>query len=290
MFAVDFEFNGIKMSDLGWRIVNIGQINDGEVPAGGEVTFTTSKAINGMRWNYNGAKYETPYSFTCQICKFNEDCQMVNIGNREQAFIHKLLVRKDGYRWFRWLTDGYENVYYNAQIALQWYKVASDVIGATLTITCDAPWGYSPVHTYEKTISSGQTFTIYNDSDDIGAIIPSQMEILIKSNGNLRLSNSLETLYSPTYPSMKIDNCVSGEVIVINGITKQISTNKSSHKVANDYNYKPIRLINLDENYTYNSSNATMTSINDLRSNNITASGCDCTINLAYRTIRKVVI
>lgn len=290
MIAYDFEFNGIKLSDLGYRIVTFGNVTNGEVSAGGEITFSTSKAINGTKWNFNGSKYETPYSFTCQICKFDNCCDIQSIDTREQAFIHRFLVRKDGYRYFRWLTKGHENIYYNVQIAMQWYKVGDDIIGATLTITCDAPWGYSPIQTYEIAISSGQSFTIFNDSDDIGAIIPNQIEILISSNGNLRLSNSLESYYSPTYPSMKIDNCKTNEVIVINGITKQISSNKSSHVIADDYNYKPLRLINLDELYTYSVSNSKLTSLNDLRANVITVSGCDCTISLAYRTIRKVVI
>lgn len=36
---------------------------------------------------------------------------------------------------------------------------------------------------------------------------------------------------------MKIDNCVSNEIISINGKNQLISSSESSHDLANDFNY-----------------------------------------------------
>ena len=276
MVATDFEFNGIKLSDVNWRIVSFGNSEDNEVAGGGEVTFSTAKAINGKRWNYVGRKYETQYSFTVQIMKFKcPHNEIDEISTREQAFIHSWLVRSDGFKLFRFMFDGYEDVYYNAQVALQWYKIAGKIIGATLTLTCDAPWGYSDVQTAD--IQTNTPFNLYNDSDDLGYIIPDEFEISISSAGNLEISNNLESIYSMgTYSNMRINNCKSGENIIVSGITKQIYTNNSTHEktIVDDYNYKPIRLINMD----------------NMRQNIITVSGCNANVHLTYRTVRKVVM
>lgn len=101
MVATDFEFNGMKLTDVNWRIVSFGNSDDNEVAAGGEVTFNTSKATNGKRWNYVGRKYDTQYSFTVQIMKFKCPHEVGEISTREQAFIHSWLVRSDGYKLFR---------------------------------------------------------------------------------------------------------------------------------------------------------------------------------------------
>lgn len=276
MLATDFEFNGIKLSDVNWRIVNFGSSEDNEVAGGGEVTFNTAKAINGKRWNYVGYKYETQYSFTVQIMKFKCPYNKIDeISTREQAFIHSWLVRSDGFKLFRFMFDGYEDVYYNAQIALQWYKIGGKIVGATLTLTCDAPWGYSDIQTAD--IQTNVPFNLYNDSDDLGYIIPDEFEISISSAGNLEISNNLEAIYSMgTYSNMRINNCKSGENIIVSGLTKQIYTNNPTHEktIVDDYNYKPIRLINMDS----------------MRQNIITVSGCDADVHLTYRTVRKVVM
>ena len=277
MVATDFEFNGTKLTDVNWRIVSFGNNDDNEVAGGGEVTFNTSKAINGKRWNYVGRKYETQYSFPVQIMKFKCPHEIGEISTREQAFIHSWLVRSDGYKLFRFMFDGYEDVYYNAQVALQWYKISGKIVGATLTLTCDAPWGYSDIQTAD--IVTNTPFNLYNDSDDLGYIIPDEIEIGISSSsaGNLEISNNLESIYSMgTYPNMKINNCKAGENIIVSGLTKQIYTDNVTHEksIADDYNYKPIRLINMD----------------NMRQNIITVSGCNANVHLTYRTVRKVVM
>lgn len=93
----------------------------------------------------------------------------------------------------------------------------------------------------------------------------------------MEINNNLESIYSMgTYSNMRINNCKSGENIIVSGLTKQIYTNNSTHEktIADDYNYKPIRLINMD----------------NMRQNIITVSGCNANVHLTYRTVRKVVM
>lgn len=74
------------------------------------------------------------------------------------------------------------------RVALQWYKIGGKIVGATLTLTCDAPWGYSDIQTAD--IVTNTPFNLYNDSDDLGYIIPDEFEINIFSAGNWKLTTT----------------------------------------------------------------------------------------------------
>lgn len=53
MIATDFEFNGIKASDVNLIIVNFGgPSREGVVSSGSKITFNSSKAINSKKWNF----------------------------------------------------------------------------------------------------------------------------------------------------------------------------------------------------------------------------------------------
>ena len=131
MVATDFEFNGIKLTDVNWRIVNFNNSDDNEVAGGGEVTFNTSKAINSNRWNSHGKHYESPLSAKIQVAKYNcQSKQIDEISSYEQTYYKRILEDVDTYKPFRILCDGYEDIYYMATMKIQWYQVGGSIIGA----------------------------------------------------------------------------------------------------------------------------------------------------------------
>jgi phage-related protein len=68
-------------------------------------------------------------------------------------------------------------------------------------------------------------------SDDVGFIYPT-VTINCKSSGTLTLSNSATSV------NTVIKNCSNGETITINGDTLNVTTNKSNHKIYDDFNYE----------------------------------------------------
>lgn len=292
MVATDFEFNGVKASDVNLAIVDFGSTSrEGVVSSGGETTFNTSKPANSKKWNFHGSHYEEQLSFSFQVGRINlnrRPQEVLPASSYEKAYYMRWLCRKDGYKYLRFLQNGYENIFYNAKIDLEWIDYGGCTYGAELTVTCDAPFGYSPLQSCGTRLSSGSSFTIYNDSDETGALIPQLVEIEILAGGDFRLSNSLDPLLMVNYLDLSGDTvirgCKKGETITINGITKQIATNLPSHDIANSFNYVYPRLINLDE--VYPGGLGTAKSISSLRKNVFTLSGCSAAINMAYRTIR----
>lgn len=293
MYATNFEFNGVQAVDMGlvmgtWN----GDGEDGEI--GCKVTFNTSKPINCNEWNIHGSHYEEPLTieWSCMknICDLTDNEDMV-ITPAEQAYFHRWLECPGKYQYLRFFQDDYEDIYYYCTISITWNKVGGKILGFKLTATCNAPHGYSEVQFINKeNIGTGDTFTLYSDSDDIGAQVFDSIEIQALGDGAVNITNDLDIEYSMHNIAMNIDNCKTNEVILINGKTKQITTDRTDHDdLADDYNYYPIRLVNYD-NLVSPTLDGYSGTISKNRTNTYTNHGVPCNINLSYRSIRWAVI
>ena len=294
MYATNFEFNGVQAVDMGlvmgtWN----GDGEDGEI--GCKVTFNTSKPIiNCNEWNIHGSHYEEPLTieWSCMknICDLTDNEDMV-ITPAEQAYFHRWLECPGKYQYLRFFQDDYEDIYYYCTISITWNKVGGKILGFKLTATCNAPHGYSEVQFINKeNIGTGDTFTLYSDSDDIGAQVFDSIEIQALGDGAVNITNDLDIEYSMHNIAMNIDNCKTNEVILINGKTKQITTDRTDHDdLADDYNYYPIRLVNYD-NLVSPTLDGYSGTISQNRTNTYTNHGVPCNINLSYGSIRWAVI
>lgn len=293
MYATNFEFNGVQAVDMGlvmgtWN----GDGEDGEI--GCKVTFNTSKPINCNEWNIHGSHYEEPLTieWSCMknICDLTDNEDMV-ITPAEQAYFHRWLECPGKYQYLRFFQDDYEDIYYYCTISITWNKVGGKILGFKLTATCNAPHGYSEVQFINKeNIGTGDTFTLYSDSDDLGAQVFDSIEIQALGDGAVNITNDLDIEYSMHNIAMNIDNCKTNEVILINGKTKQITTDRTDHDdLADDYNYYPIRLVNYD-NLVSPTLDGYSGTISQNRTNTYTNHGVPCNINLSYRSIRWAVI
>ena len=287
MLATHFEFNGMSSKDMGIRIVSIDNSPSGEYESNNKIKHNTSKPSASNRWNMHGSHYESPISFSFQFTK----CNMGEFSPGEQAFYKRWLERVDGYKYLRFMTNEYEHIYFYCMLQIQWYGIAGQCIGATVQVTCDSPWAYSDIQTYEATVQNGSSFSIYNNADNIGQTDLELIEIQILEAGALDISNDLYDIYLPErlklQGHMVIKNCTLGEVIIVNGLTKQITSNINHEYLADDYSYSPICLINFDEKKSMG--------FNDYffeqsRENVFHNNGVACNINVAYRTSRLAVI
>lgn len=224
------------------------------------------------------------------ICDLTDNEDMV-ITPAEQAYFHRWLECPGKYQYLRFFQDDYEDIYYYCTISITWNKVGGKILGFKLTATCNAPHGYSEVQFINKeNIGTGDTFTLYSDSDDIGAQVFDSIEIQALGDGAVNITNDLDIEYSMHNIAMNIDNCKTNEVILINGKTKQITTDRTDHDdLADDYNYYPIRLVNYD-NLVSPTLDGYSGTISQNRTNTYTNHGVPCNINLSYRSIRWAVI
>ena len=177
LYCTEFVFDGISGKEYDLMICSFDGAENGEAAAGSNIEFTTFKAPNSNKWVKTSATYNEQLSFTFQICK-NPCVSNQPFSERELAFLMRWLVRKE-FRELQFIQEGYENIYYNCQINAQKYEVAGECYGLTLTIICDAPWGWSEQMTSTISSSTSTTMQLYDSSDEIGLVYPS-IEIISK--------------------------------------------------------------------------------------------------------------
>lgn len=291
MYATEFDFNGIKSGDIGFYILSFDSANDeGVASVGNEITFTTTKPAASDKNIFHGYSAETPLSTKFQIGKYRDGYEPLEFTREDCAFLLRWLERTDGYKFLRFFQKDYENTFFNAKIHIEWIRYGGIIVGADLTVSCDAPYGYSGIQSCEFELCDGDSFTIYNDSDKPGSINIENVDILIKSDGNLKITNNMEELYNLDKDVYTIiGNCVSGETISISN--HQIETtrelNHTNQSIVEDFNYNYPRLINFSDRTTYSETNNYAT-YDEKRVNTFTVTGCNCNIAFTYRTIRTV--
>ena len=267
MYACDFEYDGLKLSDFGFIVCEFDGSNGTEIAnAGSEITFITTPIHSGKRYVRSGTKYDKCLSTTFQICKdpdtHNED--ELALTDDEFRALSRWLNRRE-YLWFH-SFDGEVTTrpYFRASFNLKRIEIGKVTYGVELDMVTDAPFGYGEEETVSLSFSAGALSKTFDDlSDDIGEIYP-KTTIQCSSSGDLVLTNDI------TGCSFEVDDCVSGETISLSGDTMIITSSLQTHDIANSFNYDFFRFGN-----TY-----------DQTTNTVTAS-IPCTVTMKYRPIIK---
>ena len=266
MYCTDFIFDGLSSKEYDLMICSFDSGSSGTFTAGSHIEFTKFKAVNSNKWSKTGASYNEPLTFTFQICKYNNEYNEP-FSERELAFLIRWLVRKD-YKYLQFIQEGYENVYYNCQMTAEQYMICGECYGLTLTVTCDAPFGWSDIITTTISSSSTKTVKIYDSSDEIGEIYP-----IIELHANHTSSTQdIQITNNLTGKSTKIKNCMPNEIIIMKN--RKIESSNTEHKTLyDDFNWKWFTIGNTFTN----------------RINEITVNG-NCDIVMKWRVPRKAVI
>ncbi len=259
---MDFEFDGEKLSDKGYMMYSDG-ITDEELAVSSMVYDTVKASLSDISHKV-AHNYEENYTRTFAIMKSPCEDTEYNITEEEISEMTRWLVRKQ-YKVFRYIDD-------EGEPFPTWYKVMNtvnkvvygeDVIGLSITVTANAPYGFADAETEEWT-TNAETITVVTDEE--GYIYP-DMVITCNEAGNLSITNSRETGRATV-----IKNVGSGEVITITGgDIQQISTNAIGHDLSVDFNYVFPRLCADYHNY-----------------DNTITTNLSCDKELTYYGIRKV--
>ncbi len=310
MYAESFEFNGVDSRDVGICIMDFdGFNNDGVASLGDEVSFITTQAARSDRLHFHGYSREQTMTLKFQIGKDPWVASDMELSRTELAFLKSWLERRDGYHFLRFFQEGYEDTYFYCQIHVEWIRITGKIVGAELSATCNAPYGYSGIQGIDVEVPDGGSFIVYNDSDEQGGLEIDQVEIGLTTGTDctLTLTNHLENRYSLTggtdaaetdgNHSTIIHHCNAGEQIVIDGLHHSITTS-STHQVKHtngsiceDFNFCYPRLINISTNLplvNYIPSNDNYHAYDENRINRFTVTGAPCHVTFAYRTIRSV--
>lgn len=265
MYAIDFEFDGKRLSEFGCILTSFEGATSGVVPSGADVVFTYTNPLGSDIYSLHTANYNSPYTTSFSICK--NPCEYddnMSFTPQEASAIQRWLCRRMNYCKFKILRDGYEDIYWIGSFTSQQYVICGEIIGFNLTFTADAPYAYLDDVTLHYTCSANSSFSVDSISDEEGYIIP-DMKIAITQGGNFTLTNNRDVKI------FTVNNCTANETITINGKTLIIDSNNVNHDLSQDFNYAFPKLFN-----TYSNTINTFTP------------SLGCTIDITYRPAIKV--
>lgn len=265
MYAIDFEYDGRRLSSYGFIIGSFNGASGIEtVETGFKMTFNKVKRDHGRRYGLTSVQYEECLTGTIQICKnpesgepyitYDEYRDLVRWLSRREFLKFRLIDPCAGERRVCW---------YNASFNIKKVLMSDKLCGLELEMETDSPFGYGDTVTGTFELDAGESAVVTDTSDEIGYIRP-DLVITCADSGDLTISNAL------TGSTMTIKNCEDGEVIHVYGDTMILESSVDTHKLYDDFNYDFLTIGNTFRD----------------RTNEITASMA-CEIELSYAPIIK---
>lgn len=263
MYAEDFEYDGRRLSDYGLMICTFGDSSGVEnVSTGAQINLTTVSRFNNNRRSIANANYAEYMKTTFYVAK-NPCVSDVDISPTEYRDIVKWLNRRRfiPMRFMSLYDFSPDPCYFNAMFNIQKVTVGDRIVGLSLSMETDSPFGYGIER--KESVLPGYDTQDYVDymSDEVGFIYP-KVRIALMGAGNLTIHNSLDK------DDTVITSCSNGEVLVMDGDKQTVQTNFSGHDIYDCFNYNFIKLIS-----HLNSSRNTFTS------------SIPCSIQITYKPI-----
>lgn len=240
MYAVDFEFDGRRLSDFGCILISFAGMTEGSAPSGADIVFSSEKSSFSDLYNIFSSYYNGPYSATFSICKNPCDTEsngLPHLTPLEVSTLQRWLCRRTKCCKFKPLADGYEDLYWNGWFSSQQHMLGGNIVGLDLTFTADAPYAYMEDVELHFETDADESFIVNSVSFEEGYIIP-DMTITFQSGGEFTLINDRDQ------KTMRIQNCSAGEVITISGKYLTIESSDLNHNLALDFNFVFPRIFN----------------------------------------------
>lgn len=237
MQILDFEYDGIKLSDMGYMLCNFNK-NDDSRSDMVEITFDKVSTLHGEKWDLTNSNYESCLEATFSICK--NKCQSLDsyvISTDDYRLISRWLNRKDFHKFRAIGVDGeFSEFYFEGSFNIKKKEIEGRLYGLDLTLYTNRPFALQNERTYKFCFETNDAKCyLIDSSDEIGYIYP-EMEIKVLESGDLKITNLIENR------EMSIKNCIENEIIYIN--YPIIYSSIDTHKIQDDFNWIFFRIAN----------------------------------------------
>lgn len=232
----DFEYDGVKLSELGYTLCEFGGNGEKTISNGSKLSFNTVSTLFGQKNELVSTTYSECIGTKLQICKIPCDYTAdYHISVEDISKISRWLNRKGFYK-LKFMCEGYSDLYFEASFNINQIKIGGYTCGLELEVVTNRPYALAEERVMKyRSETPDWNFFIYDMSDEEG-ITPVIAEIKILSDGDLIIDNS-------TYDKRtKIINCVAEEEIIMDNPI--ISSSVPEHKIQNDFNYNFMRIYN----------------------------------------------
>ena len=244
MYAVDFEYDGLYLSDYGFIVCNFKSASGAEtIESGAKITFNTVLRNGGRLHSLASTKYDECIKATFHICKNPDIYDDMTITAEEYRALARWLNRKEFLK-FRPFDNEKELVpcYYEASFNIDKVKINELLYGIELNMVTNRPFGFGDeVRKVYEFSDISESHILHDISDEIGHLYPT-MNITCYEDGDLTISNDM------TNCEMTVRNCTDGEIITINGDLHSINSSIAEHDIHNDFNYDYFKIGNTINN------------------------------------------
>lgn len=170
--------------------------------------------------------YSNAITYTFQVGKFDDDCNVDIIEPDEYSQMLRWLNRKEDYK-LKFDVDKYENFYWIGRFNCQPVVLCGETYGIELTFTSKYPYAFQDTITQ---LFDTKEFTVYNNTDELGTTFMISTITLLES-GDLIIENDMDD------ETTEIKNCIEGETITIDAKHSIITTSNTGHKLYDDFNW-----------------------------------------------------
>ena len=268
MNALDFQYDGLRLSDFGCIICTFDSNGLETFSVGSQITFNTTPVQSGKRHLLTNTKYDECISLEFQICKnpdeiFEEEDKYFTV---EQVRNITRWLNRGEFKKFKLIDDECSDYYFEASFNISKLEIAGRIVGMNLNIVTNRPFAlYEPVIYQFELKADNLKYIVQDISDEIGYEYI-DMEITCNQSGNLVIQNSMDGDRHTI-----VLNCTEGEVITIKDMIIDSSLPAHKFTLQNDFNFSFPRVSN-----TFSK-----------RDNQLTFS-IPCSVILRYSPIRKV--
>ena len=248
MILADFEYNGELLSEHGCIPGSINTGYDSDISLGSNLTLNTIK--NNDVEMVISTDYAQSIKVTFDIIK--TPCGYNNLDEFTEFDVERLMVwlNRKGFYKFKPLydftqsqvrrTDYLDTIFFGTFTDIQAARIGGKIVGYTLTLTTNSPYGYSDNDPITKEIiENDNEIHIYNSSQELGYLYPNKVTIKCNSGGIIKLVNETDSEERIT----EVKNCISGEIITFDCKNKIITSSVEHETLYNDFNYNFPRLI-----------------------------------------------
>lgn len=258
-----FTYDGISLKIFNGGKYILGYFSTDENPKEGDRNYNKVSLYMGLEQPFVYSNYEDTITFTLGIIKNPCATDEAEITIEEMEELKRWLCRPAPHS-FKIDDPKYEDIFWEGTFHFEEDITGSKRTGAVLTFESTRPYALQEDVTLIGDVEAEGTITIQDDSVEIGYIYP-DMIITCKESGDLTINNSFDGRQTI------IKNCEQDEIITFSKYL-QITSSLESHDIANDFNYKFLRIGN---NF-------------DTQENNISFS-LPCDYVITYNPVRKVI-
>ena len=240
MYALDFEYDGRKLSDMGFIICDFNSPSGADtISAGSTIAFNTTAQHSGKRFGLSSTKYDECIEATFHICKHPDISEDMVITDMEYRALMRWLNRREFLRFHIIEDDEFSRAcYYDASFNISRIEINKKLYGLELQMVTNRPFGYGKEVRYAHKITNvPMDIKVIDISDEMGYTYP-DLTILCAADGDFEICNN--TLDC----TMAIKNCKVGEKIEIAGGSQIIQTSRGDHAIYNDFNFQFLRIGN----------------------------------------------